>query len=86
MRCGTHPDPQLYNIVLLAPDSTDYIYLRHISNLLMHTLGFRAIMVQNESVAAALGSGLSTACVVDLGASSIRIGCVEDGWLMPDTR
>lgn len=52
----------------------------------MRTMGFRGILLQNESVAAALGSGLSGGCVVDLGSSSMNIGCVEDGWLVPDSR
>lgn len=78
--------PQLYNIALLVPDFADYTFLRNMSDLLMRSMGFRGILVQNESVSAALGSGLSGACVVDMGASSIKISCVEDGWLVPDTR
>lgn len=77
---------QAYNVVFLAPDLSDYTFLRSMSDIIMRSMGFRAILVQNESVSAALGAGLSGACIVDMGASSIKISCIEDGWLMPDTR
>lgn len=38
-----------------------------------------AIIVHQESVCAAFGSGLSSACVVDVGDQKTSVCCVEDG-------
>lgn len=39
-----------------------------------------------ESLCAAFGAGLSTACVVDIGAVKTSIACVDEGQVVPDTR
>lgn len=39
-----------------------------------------------ESVCGAFGSGLPSACVVDVGADKTSICCVEDGLSLPATR
>ncbi|CAE6431744.1 unnamed protein product [Rhizoctonia solani] len=39
-----------------------------------------------ESLCAAFGAGLSTACIVDIGAAKTSIACVEEGQVVPDTR
>lgn len=38
-----------------------------------------AIIVHQESVCATFGSGLSSACVVDVGDQKTSLCCVEDG-------
>lgn len=38
-----------------------------------------ALIVHQESVCAAFGSGLSSACVVDVGDQKTSVCCVEDG-------
>lgn len=38
-----------------------------------------AIIVHQESVCATFGSGLSSACVVDVGDQKTSLSCVEDG-------
>lgn len=38
-----------------------------------------AVVVHQESVCATLGSGLSSACVVDVGDQKTSVCCVEDG-------
>lgn len=39
-----------------------------------------------ESICAAFGAGLATACVVDIGATKTSVSCVEEGLILPDTR
>jgi actin-related protein 8 len=39
-----------------------------------------------ESLGASFGAGLSTACVVDVGATRTSVACVEDGMVLPETR
>ena len=49
-------------------------------------MGFSALHVQTEGLCATFGAGLSAACVVDVGATSIGISCVEEGLVLPETR
>lgn len=37
-------------------------------------------------MAASLGAGLSTTCVIDLGARKTSVACVEEGMILPETR
>ena len=53
---------------------------------MMRSIGFKQMCIQSESLCATFGAGLSTACVIDLGASSIKVSCVDDGIVLPETR
>uniref|UniRef100_A0A3Q3AGW9 Actin related protein 8 n=1 Tax=Kryptolebias marmoratus TaxID=37003 RepID=A0A3Q3AGW9_KRYMA len=55
------------------------IHVKEIVNMLLLNMGFSAIIVHQESVCATFGSGLSSACVVDVGDQKTSICCVEDG-------
>lgn len=39
-----------------------------------------------ESLAATYGAGISSACVVDIGATTVSIACVDEGMVIPETR
>lgn len=39
-----------------------------------------------ESVAATFGAGISTACVIDIGAKTSSVTCIEEGLVLPETR
>ena len=41
---------------------------------------------EQESICATFGAGISTACVIDIGASKTSITCVEEGLILPETR
>lgn len=75
-----------YSAIFILPDLYDHIYLREMVDLLFRALGFKQICLQQESLCACFGAGLGTACVVDLGASKTSVSCVEEGWIIPDTR
>ncbi|CAE6403838.1 unnamed protein product [Rhizoctonia solani] len=64
----------------------DRFYVRELANVLLVQMGFAQLCVQQESLCAAFGAGLSTACVVDIGAVKTSIACVDEGQVVPDTR
>ncbi|CUA74631.1 putative actin-related protein 8 [Schizosaccharomyces pombe 972h-] [Rhizoctonia solani] len=74
------------NVILVIPDHFDRFYVRELANVLLVQMGFSQLCVQQESLCAAFGAGLSTACIVDIGASKTSIACVEEGQVVPDTR
>ncbi|KAK0062562.1 actin-related protein 8 [Biomphalaria pfeifferi] len=72
-------DLKHYRAVLLIPDVYVHKHVKVIVNLLLNTLGFAAAIVHQESVCATYGSGLTVACVVDVGDQKTSVSCVEDG-------
>ncbi|KAG0434232.1 hypothetical protein HPB47_019252, partial [Ixodes persulcatus] len=54
-------------------------HIREMMDVLLSRLGFAACFVHLESVCATFGSGLSYACVVDVGDQKTSVSCVEDG-------
>ncbi|KAI0692449.1 actin-like ATPase domain-containing protein [Cytidiella melzeri] len=75
-----------YSVVLVIPDFWDRTYVRNMSTILLQTMGFKQLCVQQESLAATYGAGISNGCVVDMGAATTSIACVDDGLVIPDTR
>ena len=75
-----------YAVLLLVPDSFSRSDLRALGHVLLRYMGFSALHVQTEGLCATFGAGLSAACVVDVGATSIGISCVEEGLVLPETR
>lgn len=41
---------------------------------------------EQDSVCATFGAGMSSACVVDIGAQKTSIACIEEGSILPDSR
>ncbi|KAF8659821.1 hypothetical protein AX16_001706 [Volvariella volvacea WC 439] len=75
-----------YSIILVIPDVYDRTYVREFVHLLLVTMGFKQLCVQQESLAATYGAGISSACVVDIGATMTSIACVDEGLVNADTR
>ncbi|KZT10183.1 actin-like ATPase domain-containing protein [Laetiporus sulphureus 93-53] len=75
-----------YSVVLVIPDFYDRFYVEYFVRMLLVTMGFKQLCVQQESLAATYGAGISNACVVDMGATKTSIACVDDGMVIPDTR
>ncbi|KAI0741338.1 actin-like ATPase domain-containing protein [Daedaleopsis nitida] len=75
-----------YSIVLVIPDYYDRLYVETLARMLLIDMGFKQICVQQESLAATYGAGISNACVVDMGAVKTSIACVDDGLVIADTR
>lgn len=86
-RLSIHPkDYPLYSVVLVIPDLPERGYVSSLIRLLLVNMSFKQLAVQQESLAATYGAGLSSALVVDVGAATTSIACVDEGWVVPDTR
>ncbi|XP_041378504.1 actin-related protein 8-like isoform X2 [Gigantopelta aegis] len=70
---------QNYHVILLIPDVYVHKHVKALMNLLLDKLGFGAAFIHLESVCAIFGSGISCACVVDVGDQKTSVCCVEDG-------
>ncbi|GAA6220078.1 actin-related protein 8 [Lates japonicus] len=72
-------DLKYYRCILLVPDIYNRQHIKEVVSMLLLNMGFSAIIVHQESVCATFGSGLSSACVVDVGDQKTSLCCVEDG-------
>ncbi|KAF8519013.1 hypothetical protein BU17DRAFT_76035 [Hysterangium stoloniferum] len=75
-----------FSVVLIVPDLFERSYVRELSNILLVQMGFKQICVQQESISATFGAGISNACVIDAGATKTSIAIVDEGMVLPDTR
>ncbi|KAK4046820.1 actin-like protein arp8 [Microbotryomycetes sp. JL201] len=75
-----------YSVIFLIPDLYDHVYVREMTDLLLKTMGFKQICVQQESLSASIGAGSSSSCVVDIGARQTTVTCIEDGMVIADSR
>ncbi|XP_048067057.1 actin-related protein 8 [Megalobrama amblycephala] len=72
-------DLKYYRCILLIPDIYNRQHVKEVVNMLLVKMGFSAVVVHQESVCATFGSGMSSACVVDVGDQKTSVCCVEDG-------
>ncbi|XP_058027743.1 actin-related protein 8 [Ahaetulla prasina] len=79
-------DLKYYRCILLIPDIYHKQHVKEIVNMTLLKMGFSGIVVHQESVCATFGSGLGSACVVDVGDQKTSICCVEDGVSHHNTR
>nr|CAH7757411.1 unnamed protein product [Callosobruchus chinensis] len=79
-------DLKNYKAVLVIPDVYNRTFLRELMYLLLCKMGFGSCFLVQDHVAATFGSGLSYACVVDVGDQKTSVSCVEDGICHPNTR
>lgn len=55
-----------------------FLQVRLLADLLLGRLGFAALVVHLEPVAATFGNGTTSACVVSIGSSSSTVCCIDD--------
>ncbi|RZC36664.1 actin-related protein 8, partial [Asbolus verrucosus] len=79
-------DFKYHKAVLIIPDVYNRTYLRELMYLILSKMGFSSCFLVQDHVAATFGSGLSYACVVDVGDQKTSVSCVEDGICHPNTR
>lgn len=65
--------------MLLVPDLFLKRHIHIMVDALLKEMGFASAFIHQESVCAAFGAGLSTACVVDIGHEKIAVSCIDDG-------
>nr|ODN81213.1 nuclear protein [Cryptococcus depauperatus CBS 7841] len=75
-----------YSVMLIVPDHGDRVYTHEMAHLILKVLGFKALAVQQESYCAIFGTGMSSACVVDIGAQTTSVTCIDEALLIADTR
>ncbi|RIB12504.1 hypothetical protein C2G38_2200470 [Gigaspora rosea] len=75
-----------YSIILVIPDIYNRLYVSEMITMLLLYMGFRRVFVAQESVCVSFGAGISVACIVDIGAQTSTVACVEDGMCIPDSR
>ncbi|KAF9973378.1 actin-like protein arp8 [Actinomortierella ambigua] len=75
-----------YYALLIIPDMYNKTYVTEMIGMLLNSMRFRGVMVQQEAVCATFGAGVSAACVVDIGAEVTKVSCVEDGICLSDSR
>lgn len=76
----------LCTVILIVPDLFCRSDIKSLVELLLVDMGFAQACIQQESVCATFGAGLSSGCVVDMGSEKISISCVEEGLILPETR
>lgn len=75
----------MYSVVLVVPETFDNREIKELLSIILRDLHFSSAVVHQEGLAAVFGNGLSTACVVNMGAQVTSIICVEDGVALPGT-
>ncbi|KAJ5907620.1 hypothetical protein N7495_000302 [Penicillium taxi] len=75
-----------YSCVFVIPDLYDKSYVTQVLEILMREFSFARVCFIQESLAATFGAGLTSACVVDIGAQKTSICCVEEGMCVENSR
>lgn len=76
-------DLSRYAVMLVIAPATSKWEMKAYTDVLINSLGVGAVSFVLEPVAVTFGAGISSACVVDMGAQSITISCVEEGCIHP---
>lgn len=75
-----------YKIILIIPDLFEKSHVEVLINLLLTELPFNAVALMQESLASCYGSGISSStCVVNVGATTTKVACVDDGTVLPNS-
>lgn len=75
-----------YKVVLIIPNLYDKSYIDHFMNLLLKNLNFGKVAIMQEGIAGTFGSGISSGCVVDIGAQATRISCIDEGMILENSQ
>lgn len=76
-----------FALALVLPDSVDRLTeVKYWAFLALKMLGFKAVSFWQESVACAFAAGLISGCILNMGSQTISIACVEEGFLLPESR
>nr|XP_043628961.1 actin-related protein 9 isoform X2 [Erigeron canadensis] len=75
-----------YSALIVVPETFDNREIKELLSIVLRDLRFSSAVVHQEGLAAVFGNGLSTACIVNIGAQVTSIICVEDGVALPHTQ
>ncbi|XP_050374907.1 actin-related protein 9 isoform X2 [Argentina anserina] len=76
----------MYSALLVLPESLDSREIKELLSVVLRDLQFSSAVVHQEGLAAAFGNGLSTGCIVSMGAQVTSVICIEDGVALPTTQ
>ena len=68
-----------YNVAIVVADIFEKSHLVQLISMLLQSMNFRGVIVEQESTCGTYGAGVSSAVVVDIGAQKTNITCIEDG-------
>ncbi|CAM8921247.1 unnamed protein product [Rhodiola kirilowii] len=80
-----HAERNSYSAVVVLPETFDSREIKEILSILLRDLQFSFAVVHQEALAAVFGNGLTTACIVNIGAQLTTVTCIEDGVSLPTT-
>ena len=75
-----------YSCVWVIPDLYDKRYVEQVLDMCLASFEFKQMTFMQESLAATYGAGYSSACIVDIGAQTTSMCCVEEGMCVEDSR
>ncbi|KAJ2234496.1 actin-like protein arp8 [Coemansia sp. RSA 1722] len=75
-----------FGVVLVVADIFSRVEVAALSDMLLQHMRFGHLLLQQSSALVTFGAGISTACVVDVGAQKTSIACIEDGFCYPESR
>ncbi|WJZ87271.1 hypothetical protein VitviT2T_006667 [Vitis vinifera] len=81
-----HCERNMYSAILVVPETFDNREIKEMLSIVLRDLCFSSAVVHQEGLAAVFGNGLSTACVVNMGAQVTSVICIEDGVALPSTQ
>ncbi|XP_009803147.1 actin-related protein 9 isoform X1 [Nicotiana sylvestris] len=81
-----HSMRNMYSAILVLPETFDSREIKEMLSIVLRDLSFSSAVVHQEGLAAVFGNGLSTACIVNIGAQVTSVICVEDGVTIPTTQ
>ncbi|XP_061990212.1 actin-related protein 9 [Rosa rugosa] len=76
----------MYSALLVLPETFDSREIKELLSIVLRDLRFSSAVVHQEGLAAAFGNGLSTGCIVSMGAQVTSVICIEDGVALPTTQ
>ncbi|XP_010481855.1 PREDICTED: actin-related protein 9-like isoform X2 [Camelina sativa] len=74
-----------FHAVLVVPETFDSREIKEMLTIVLGGLRFNSAVVHQEGLSAVFGNGLSTACIVNIGAQTSTVVCIEDGVSLPNT-
>ncbi|XP_058084222.1 actin-related protein 9 isoform X2 [Magnolia sinica] len=78
-------DRNMFSAILVVPETFDSREIKEVLSIVLRDLRFGSAVVHQEGIAAIFGNGLSTACVVNMGAQVTSVICIDDGVALPTT-
>lgn len=79
-------DLSSYSCIIVLPNMYEKSYVETMVAFLLNDMNFQNVAMIEEGLAATFGSGVSTGCVVDVGSSSTKVCCVEEGMIIPNSQ